>query len=161
MLVGSSDSPRQNGMEVKSLHTLAKTPPPPHYSRQNHNLWSKIFEVSLGSFCYGLVSCNLCSYSFVESASERQSPFLAKQLSMCPVPMCPCAHVPMCPCAQPRWRAKHRQTKKLERSQRRKEENEQLEVIPQHLHNQPWSPIFHFHCTSNCAVDQDSFKVFS
>ena len=26
VLVGSSDSPRQNGMEVKSLHALAKTP---------------------------------------------------------------------------------------------------------------------------------------
>ena len=105
---------------------------PPHSSGQNHIFWSKIFDV-WGSFCYGLVSCNLCSYSFVESASERQSPFLAKQLSMCPVPMCPCAHVPMCPCAQPRWRVLYltfcqtSANKKLERSQRKKEENEQLE----------------------------------
>ena len=42
-----------------------------------------------------------------------------------------------------------------------KKNTSKSKVIPEHLHNQPWSPIFHFHCTSNCAVDQDSFKVFS
>ena len=85
-------------------------PPPPHYSRQNHNLWSKIFEVSLGSFCYGLVSCNLCSYLFVRAchiwcATAGNPRVKDKALSWpsscpsahCPCAQCHCAHVPMCP----------------------------------------------------------------
>ena len=84
-------------------------PPPPHYSGQNHNLWSKIFEVSLGSFCYGLVSCNLCSYLFVRAChiwcatagNPRVKDKALSWPSSCPSAHCPCAQ---CPCAQPRWR---------------------------------------------------------
>ena len=97
VLVGSSDSPRQNGMEVKSLHALAKTPPPPHYSGQNHNLWSKIFEVFLRSFCYGLVSFNLCAYLFVRAChilcATAGNPRVKDKALSWPS-SCPCTHVP-------------------------------------------------------------------
>ena len=78
------------------------------------------------------------------------------------VPTCPCARVPNQDGESYIWRsAKHRRTKNYSVHKGKKKKTNNSKVIPEHLHNQPWSPIFHFHCTSNCAVDQDSFKVFS
>ena len=64
---------------------------------KSQSLVKNIFEVSLRSFCYGLVSFNLCSYLFVRAChiwcATAGNPRVKDKALSWPS-SCPCTHVP-------------------------------------------------------------------